>query len=287
MGDRLDATKSFLFENILGIASDYGSKALKQQAAEEITNQVVEMGVDTFLDLSGAMIPAIGGAISSFRTNKKIHNVEKLLIELNKRQEELTKRISEQTLENKAVLDHIFDMVLEKVTNFNQEDKIEYVVNGYSELLLVDNPSFDVAYLYYDTLDRLTILDISVLKMMYSIRTTPIEGLDAPNNFKEIMDTFGIDYDQYLAVRANLSRMGLVEDSYDNSSEKDIDSIGEAIGDLRRSVESIEKALEKPRNARIKKLTNKSNIKIKAKRKLVISKFGRDFVRFFLAPKSA
>lgn len=287
MGDRLDATKSFLFENILGIASDYGSKALKQQAAEEITNQVVEMGVDTFLDLSGAMIPAIGGAISSFRTNKKIHNVEKLLIELNKRQEELTKRISEQTLENKAVLDHIFDMVLEKVTNFNQEDKIEYVVNGYSELLLVDNPSFDVAYLYYDTLDRLTILDISVLKMMYSIRTTPIEGLDAPNDFKEIMDTFGIDYDQYLAVRANLSRMGLVEDSYDNSSEKDIDSIGEAIGDLRRSVESIEKALEKPRNARIKKLTNKSNIKIKAKRKLVISKFGRDFVRFFLAPKSA
>ena len=58
------------------------------------------------------------------------------------------------------------------------------MINGYSEFLNLDNPSFDVAYLYFDTLDKLTILDISVLKLSY--RANTLEDIDGYSNYEEL-----------------------------------------------------------------------------------------------------
>lgn len=111
-------------------------------------------------------------------------------------------------------------MVMKKIEATNQAEKIEFMINGYSEFLNLGNPSFDVAYLYFDTLDKLTILDISVLKLSY--KTNTFANIDGYNNYTELLEAFDINYDQYVAVRENLYRLGLMQNEYDDTLAKDI-----------------------------------------------------------------
>ncbi|MGM0206589.1 hypothetical protein IGI96_001059 [Enterococcus sp. DIV0421] len=280
MGEKIDAIKGFLFENVLSVVSEQGKDILKENVVTLITNELVRQGGDILIDYGASLIPGIGGAITEFRTNKKIKNLEVMVQAISKRDEELKEKFEKQTLKNKQILDEIFEMVMRKIESTSQSEKIEFMINGYSEFLNLDNPSFDVAYLYFDTLDKLTILDISVLKLSY--RANTLEDIDGYSNYEELLKAFDINYDQYVAIRENLNRLGLMENEYDDKLVKDINNLQVAIDEIRGSTESIIKALSGARNAKIKTLSNKSKVRLKAKDRLKISKFGRDFIRFFI-----
>lgn len=280
MGEKLDATKNFLFENVLSVVTEYGKDFLKENALPLVTNEIVRQGGDILIDYGAGLIPGIGGAITEFRTNKKIRNLEVMIQVINKRNEELKEKFEKQTLENKEILDEIFEMVMRKIESTNQSEKIEFMINGYSEFLNLDNPSFDVAYLYFDTLDKLTILDISVLKLSY--KTNTLDDIDGYNSYTDLLEAFDINYDQYVAVRENLYRLGLMQNEYDDKLAKDIKNLQIAIDEIRNSTESILNSLSGKRNSKLKTLTGKSKISLKAKDKLKISKFGKDFIRFFI-----
>lgn len=280
MGEKVDATKNFLFENVLSVVTEYGKDFLKENALPLLTNEIARQGGDILIDYGASLIPGIGGAITEFRTSKKIRNLEIMVQVINKRNEELKEKFEKQTLENKEILDNIFEMVMQKIESTNQSEKIEFMINGYSEFLNLDNPSFDVAYLYFDTLDKLTILDISVLKLSY--KTNTLDDIDGYSNYTELLEAFDINYDQYVAVRENLYRLGLMQNEYDNKLAKDIKNLQIAIDEIRNSTESILNSLSGKRNQKLKKLTAKSKISLKAKDKLKISKFGKDFIRFFI-----
>lgn len=194
MDEKLDATKNFLFDNILSVVTEYGKDFLKENALPLVTNEIVRQGGDILIDYGAGLIPGIGGAITEFRTNKKIRNLEVMVQVINKRNEELKEKFEKQTLENKEILDEIFEMVMRKIESTNQSEKIEFMINGYSEFLNLDNPSFDVAYLYFDTLDKLTILDISVLKLSY--KTNTLDDIDGYNSYTDLLKAFDINYDQ-------------------------------------------------------------------------------------------
>ncbi|HGF7391450.1 TPA: hypothetical protein QFM86_002301 [Enterococcus faecium] len=280
MGEKVDATKNFLFENVLSVVTEHGKDFLKENALPLLTNEIARQGGDILIDYGASLIPGIGGAITEFRTNKKIRNLEVMVQVINKRNEELKEKFEKQTLENKEILDNIFEMVMQKIESTNQSEKIEFMINGYSEFLNLDNPSFDVAYLYFDTLDKLTILDISVLKLSY--KTNTLDDIDGYSSYTELLEAFDINYDQYVAVRENLYRLGLMQNEYDNKLAKDIKNLQIAIDEIRNSTESILNSLSGKRNQKLKKLTAKSKISLKAKDKLKISKFGKDFIRFFI-----
>lgn len=280
MGEKVDATKNFLFENVLSVVTEYGKDFLKENALPLLTNEIARQGGDILIDYGASLIPGIGGAITEFRTSKKIRNLEVMVQVINKRNEELKEKFEKQTLENKEILDNIFEMVMQKIESTNQSEKIEFMINGYSEFLNLDNPSFDVAYLYFDTLDKLTILDISVLKLSY--KTNTLDDIDGYSSYTELLEAFDINYDQYVAVRENLYRLGLMQNEYDNKLAKDIKNLQIAIDEIRNSTESILNSLSGKRNQKLKKLTAKSKISLKAKDKLKISKFGKDFIRFFI-----
>ncbi|HGW6199542.1 TPA: hypothetical protein ACNHUC_001049 [Enterococcus faecium] len=280
MGEKVDATKNFLFENVLSVVTEYGKDFLKENALPLLTNEIARQGGDILIDYGASLIPGIGGAITEFRTRKKIRNLEIMVQVINKRNEELKEKFEKQTLENKEILDNIFEMVMQKIESTNQSEKIEFMINGYSEFLNLDNPSFDVAYLYFDTLDKLTILDISVLKLSY--KTNTLDDIDGYSSYTELLEAFDINYDQYVAVRENLYRLGLMQNEYDNKLAKDIKNLQIAIDEIRNSTESILNSLSGKRNQKLKKLTAKSKISLKAKDKLKISKFGKDFIRFFI-----
>lgn len=280
MGEKVDATKNFLFENVLSVVTEYGKDFLKENALPLLTNEIARQGGDILIDYGASLIPGIGGAITEFRKSKKIRNLEIMVQVINKRNEELKEKFEKQTLENKEILDNIFEMVMQKIESTNQSEKIEFMINGYSEFLNLDNPSFDVAYLYFDTLDKLTILDISVLKLSY--KTNTLDDIDGYSSYTELLEAFDINYDQYVAVRENLYRLGLMQNEYDNKLAKDIKNLQIAIDEIRNSTESILNSLSGKRNQKLKKLTAKSKISLKAKDKLKISKFGKDFIRFFI-----
>lgn len=280
MGEKLNAAKNFLFENVLSVVTEHGKDFLKENALPLLTNEIAKQGGDILIDYGASLIPGIGGAITEFRTNKKIRNLEVMIQVINKRNEELKEKFEKQTLENKEILDNIFEMVMQKIESTNQSEKIEFMINGYSEFLNLDNPSFYVAYLYFDTLDKLTILDISVLKLSY--KTNTLDDIDGYSSYTELLEAFDINYDQYVAVRENLYRLGLMQNEYDNKLAKDIKNLQIAIDEIRNSTESILNSLSGKRNQKLKKLTEKSKISLKAKDKLKISKFGKDFIRFFI-----
>lgn len=283
MGEKLDAAKSYLFENVLDVAVDYGKENVKEVITEAVTNQVVEMGANALVEIGGSMIPGIGGAISSYRNAKRFKNVEITLEKLRLDHSELKRKFNEQTEENKQILDDIFDMVLEKVSGFQQSEKIDYILHGYSKMLDLDNPSFDTAYLFFDVLDRLTLLDIAVLQISYDSVNVYFDADGSHKTYQDIMEKFDIDYSQYVSIRENLYRMGLLEDEYDNKVGRDLSDMATAVNELRDVTESMLIFISgKKKSARLKSLSSKSKVKLKAKERLKISKFGRQFIDFFL-----
>lgn len=246
MEEKLNAAKNFLFENVLSVVTEHGKDFLKENGLPLLTNEIAKQGGDILIDYGASLIPGIGGAITEFRTNKKIRNLEVMVQVINKRNEELKEKFEKQTLENKEILDNIFEIVMQKIESTNQSEKIEFMINGYSEFLNLDNPSFDVAYLYFDTLDKLTILDISVLKLSY--KTNTLDDIDGYSSYTELLEAFDINYDQYVAVRENLYRLGLMQNEYDNKLAKDIKNLQIAIDEIRNSTESILNSLSGKRN---------------------------------------
>lgn len=273
MAEKAKQTGDFLLENLLNVAAQYATEEGKQYVAEQLLPNAVEKGVGFLLDYGATSIPAIGSAVNSYRTNKKIANLNAMLDVLKDRVDEIHNLFEKQSIENKRVLDDVFNMVVEKIGTTYQEEKIQYMINGYVELLSVENPSFDTAYLYFDTLDRLTILDIAVLKVSYGL-----EGKTYP----DILEEFDIDVNQYRAIRGNLYRMGLLEAISDSTVESDLKQMSGAIDELKAVLSDVIKNLSSSKVKSIKKLTSKSNVKIKSKNRLKISKFGRNFVNFFL-----
>ncbi|MHC5250461.1 hypothetical protein [Enterococcus sp. LJL90] len=282
MGDKFDGFKSFLFESFLEASADYGKELGKEALTDLSLGAVAEIGGQFMVEVGGNMIPAIGPAISSFRLNKKLKNMHLMMKELSERNNELSVKFQKQSEENKQILDDIFNMMVEKVSNTWQEEKIKYLVNGYSELLEVENPSFDTAYLYFDTLDKLTILDIETLKLSYRVKTMFYDIDGNPATYRDVTEKFDIDNSQYNAVRQNLLRIGLLENDYDDKLEQDLKNIIAGVDELRDVANSILSVLSGKRNAKLKKLTSKSELKLKAKDKLKISKFGIEFIRFFM-----
>lgn len=180
----------------------------------------------------------------------------------------------------KEKLDLILEMVVYKASNSSQSEKIKYMINGFTELTGTEEISYDIGYLYYDLLDRMTMLDIAVLKFMEH----PIyQRAEDSKTYLDIMEEFNINYDQYNSVRYNLNRMGLLENKYDDDLEKDLDSLVSDVNDLNKAVISIQSFLEKPnKNNKIKGIKSNTKSKLKAKDKLKVSRFGREFADFFI-----
>ncbi|WP_440897046.1 hypothetical protein ACS127_03370 [Amphibacillus sp. Q70] len=205
MTKKSEAVRGFLTEHILNVMSDYGTDALKEMVQDTITESSFGIVSTVGIDVLGSMIPAVGGAISAYRTERKIQNIKKALEELNKRIDLIKENLLQKNEKNKIKVDKIFELFFDKVSETNQEEKIEYMVNGFVQVTKAENVNFDIAYLYYDTLDRLTLLDIASLRLSY--QPGYYDDNDDVKTYRDILEEFNIEYSQYEAVRENLLRM--------------------------------------------------------------------------------
>jgi hypothetical protein len=282
VGKKSEAIRTFLTEHILNVATDYGKNILKKTARESIENETLELVSTVGSDIAGSMIPGIGPAISAYRTEKKLYNIRQALAELDKKSNVINENLSKKSEVDKIKIDMIMELLLEKASITSQEEKIAYMVNGFVHITKSDNVTFDIAYLYYDTLDRLTLLDIACLNLSYNLNYYPLSNY---GSYQDILDEFNIDSNQYTAVRENLERIGLLENQYDEHMEKDFKQMVEAINELYKAVGTTQDALANPKK-KFTKVKSGTKIKLKAKDRLKISKFGRDFVKYFLSSES-
>lgn len=279
MGKKSEAMRTFLTEHVLNVATGYGKDRLKEVAKSSIENEALEIVSTIGSDVAGSMIPGIGPAISAYRTEKKLKNMRQALSELDKKSDIIYENLSKKTEEDKIKIDIIMELLLEKASLTSQEEKISYMVNGFVHITKSENVSYDIAYLYYNTLDRLTILDIACLNLSYNIAYNPI---DHNRSYQDILDEFNIDTSQYTAIRENLKRIGLLENQYDERMEKDINNVIDAINELYKAVGTTQDALLNPKK-KFTKVKSGKKVKLKAKDRLKISRFGRDFVKYFLS----
>lgn len=279
MGGKMKNAGRYLFENVLSVAAERGADFVKEELLPNAVSGLVEQGGDLLMDYLASAIPGFGPAISNYRTGKKIRNIEAMIQELNKRHEELSNKFQSQSNENKEVLDSIFDLVVEIVSSTSQTEKIKFIINGYSEILNLENPSFDTAYLYLNTLDRLTVLDIEVLKLSYDVACR--KKLSDYDDAQSLAETFDISGGQYSSIRDNLFRMGLLENIYGDQLEKDISFMIDDINSLKTAVSELDKFIQGKRKKLKISLSGKKS-RLKAKDRYKISKFGRVFLEYFI-----
>lgn len=282
-----DAVIGFLVDNIFSFLKTSASAVGEQITSQQGLETGMEMLGGAALDTGLGFVPGIGNAVSSYRTNRKIQNIEAFGKELSKRVDSLQNSVNNMEIEDKQKADAILDYALVSVESYTQEEKISYLANGIDIIFKNSNISYDISYLYINTLNNLTILDISVLKIYTNNTYTNYGKSHEFNSYQDILDKFNIEYEQYQGIQSNLYRMGILETQTDRLIEKDLSEIEKTVNAIEKDVKNIHSIIgdlidPKKSVKKIPSLSAKSP-KIKSKDRYEISKFGREFYQYFIS----
>lgn len=131
------------------------------------------------------------------------------------------------------------EMLLDNVVDERQEEKIKWNVNGFINLM-TDDSNENIMQIFFDTLNELTILDVDVLRMFKAY---------ADIDWHDIVEKYGINFDQLKLVKEKLVRLGLLIRKNDEARDINIDEIAVFL-------QKLEKELKK-KNPQSVKLSNK------------------------------
>lgn len=258
---------NLLIDSLLDAGTDMGAELLK----ESVTNMASELMIDTV----SSLVPGIGGAISSYKRIRAEKNLKTLIFHLQANNDELIANLSKQTEENREKLDVLLQFILETVIDEYQEEKIEYMVNGYIYLTDHAEITSDFVMHYYDVLKQLRMVDISVLRLYYKNRYF-FDGGEERESFSDVMERHGMSYDQYNSVRESLRRIGLLELEVKDDIDDDMGKLEDGINQIVKYIDHI----NRNKKTRVPKIS-KVKIKQRSKENIKLSKFGKDFYNFF------
>lgn len=213
----------------------------------------------------GSVLPGVTGAMLAYKQKRSEKMLEKFMIETQKRHEEFENKLLNASEDKvKEISGKYFGIVADYVIDEVQEEKIQYLVNGFINLASTEEINEDFVLTYYDTLKTLRMVDIGVLKLYYEIYLG-----DDQKSYIDVLNEFKIDCEQYNAIRDKLERLGLF--STKRSKYEDV---------LYENIISIQSYLQDMYKG--KKATLKSLRTIEKKDAFIISKFGKEFTDFFI-----
>ena len=249
---------------------------MKNKGADWIKEQGLSLLTETVLDLGLSIIPALGNALTSYKTNRAIRNLDYQIKLLIQKTDAIQQNLIDKSTEMKKQLDELFCYMLEKTVNEKQKEKIKYFTNAFVNLTSYSEIDIDISYIYFDTLEQLTLLDIQVLleisKGQFYYYLNPDEE---PN--------YSFNSTQLQAIKSNLNRLGLAENYFDKALSKDLKTTNEVLEEIRTAVIELQERWDKPK-VKIHSIKNRSKTKvskIKAKDRIIISQFGREMIEFF------
>lgn len=248
-----------------------GSETAAEIAKESITSIIGDLLVDTV----SSLLPGISGAVQGYKRVRFERNITAFTEQLYSNINTIRVNLETKTNEQKEKIDQLFNIVLDYVIDEPQEDKIQYIVNGFLNLTNHEEVSDDFVLTYYDVLRELRMVDISVLRLMYNSRYIIVN--DTTETFRDIMEKHGLSYEQYQSVRRNLQRIGMLITKTDLNVAEDLEEIVKKFKELYAYLDK----LTNPKYTR--SLPKLKLPKLKPKENLELSRFGKDFVRFFIS----
>ena len=181
----------------------------------EVVKQVSETAVSeatasVICEILGAVFPRINHIRLGWKQNRLERNLTNAIKELIATQ-------MQSLLENNQA--HMFrtqycEMMLDAIYDEIQESKVKYGINGYINLMCVDNPSEDMALMFFKTLTELSDLDIKVLKCF---------SHEHEENYYTVMREVDITDMQYRFVKEKLERFGLLQSKTDDIRDANLE----------------------------------------------------------------
>ncbi|PTJ14063.1 hypothetical protein [Staphylococcus simulans] len=260
---------------------DAFSSNLADGAKEELKTETLGVGgeimANTALDAFASLLPIMGGTISGHIKNKAIKNQSIYIKELSKRVDILEKANDTDNQEYNEKIDDLYILGSETSARTKQEEKIKYISNGVLNTIK-HNFSYDISILYFSILDRMTILEIEILKQ-YSIPYNERKEMWG----RKIIDDFNITDAGYKAAKNNLLRNGLLQNKTENYLQHDIDEIMESMEKAQKDIISIADYLKSSKSKKRLRVSYNKKTKNKTKDSVSISELGNDFIKYFIS----
>lgn len=198
---------------------------------KEITEPAVGPVMDMVSGLvlegtAGAIVPGVGNLILSYKQQRTEKNLEIFISQIVARQDEFNEKLNKLDLEKlQAITKHYFGIITDYVLDVRQQEKINFIVNGYINLTNVSELNDDVVIMYYDTLDQLTLLDIAVLKSHH------VKYFGEENNIKFLERLIP---GQERLINEKLLRLGLFSSQREKKMESNVQNMAIYLQDVQK-----------------------------------------------------
>jgi len=189
-----------------------------QDLTSAAVGPTLDIVADTLIDgVAGAVIPGVGNMVLAYKQNRMERRVEETLRKLVDRQNELNEAIENLSSDmERQIKGTYFEMLMDYSINEPQEEKVDYLVNGYINIAKAGIAQEDVTRSFYDTLAQMNMLDIRVFKL-YTFSND--------DNCYKIIEDYQIDNSHYRMVQQKLVRLGLIYSKNDAQRDDNVDAI--------------------------------------------------------------
>ena len=157
MGERLKD----LVESAKGVIGDIVVEDVIPELGKEMLKGTA---VEATTDLISFASPRIGGLVLAYKQKRWERNWEYYLKLIIDKQDDFNNRLEKLEQSQKDnILKKYFPLISDYVGDEKQQEKIDYIVNGFLNVSAGINHQEDTIIMYYDTLQELSLLDIRVL----------------------------------------------------------------------------------------------------------------------------
>ena len=164
------------------------------------------------------------------------------------------------------------DVLLDNIVSENQEQKVQDNINGYINLMGIENPNDDIVFTFFHTLSQMNELDIRILKLY---RPTYEMSEEEQESFQDVMRDEDIDQSQYNFIREKLCRLGMLYSKNTEKRDENLDILGEKLTELIKQLHS-----KKPKEVKAPKLK-----RITRSESYRITRLGRQYLTFIDEPQ--
>lgn len=264
-GSTVEVGTSLVIENL----PEFGA-----EVAGIIGNEAIGATVQTLTGgLLGAVAPSLLGVKLSFQQKRFERNMIKMVTSLREKQEIIEQRMNQLNpeVQQKFISGPYRDVLLDNIVSENQEQKVQDNINGYINLMGIENPNDDIVFTFFHTLSQMNELDIRILRLY---RPTYEMSEEEQESFQDVMRDEDIDQSQYNFIREKLCRLGMLYSKNTEKRDENLDILGEKLIELIKQLHS-----KKPKEVKAPKLK-----RITRSESYRITRLGRQYLTFIDEP---
>ena len=244
-------------------------------AANIIGNEAVSAAIQTLTGgLLGAVAPAFLGVKLSYQQRRFERNMVKMLNAVVQKQDIIEQRLNQLApdVRQKFIDGPYRDVLFDNIIAENQEQKVQDNINGYINVMGLENPNDDVIFTFFHTLSQMNELDIRILRLYLP---TYEKGEEGHETFLDVMREENIDESQYNFIREKLCRLGMLDSKNEANRDENLDILGTTLTELIKQLYS-----KKPKEVKIPKLK-----RITRSESYDITRLGRQYLAFIEEPQ--